>query len=282
VVAAAVAGLVLLAVAGWWFGIGRWQPAPELVGLPEADAVAAAQEQGLIVAFAEPEFDDAVPAGHVLSQDPSRRVVKGGTITLTLSQGPEVYPVPDIVGASFEVAQRQLEALGLVVVEGDGGYSDTVPAGRVLSVQPPVGEQVRPGAEVTVVVSQGRAPISVPSVVGKPVDAARAELEAAGLAVAVEQVENNAPADQVIGQDPVAGAGAEAGQTVTLQVSDGPPTRPVPEVRGQPCEQAAQTLEEAGFTVAFGLGDRGRVQLQNPSAGTGLPAGDPVTIWCLG
>jgi hypothetical protein len=34
--------------------------------------------------------------------------------------------------------------------------------------------------------------------------------------------------------------------------------------------------------VAFGLGDRGRVQLQNPSAGTGLPAGDPVTIWCLG
>ena len=281
-VAGAAVLVLLLAASGWWFGIGRWTPAPDLVGLPEAEAVAQAQSRGLTVELADPQFDEQVPVGHVLSQDPSRRVVKGGTITLTLSKGPEVYPVPDIVGASFEVAVRQLEALGLVVVEGGGDYSDTVPAGRVLAVQPAVGEQVTTGAEVTVTVSRGRAPIGIPSVIGQPLDAARAQLEALGLAVATEQVDDTAPANQVVGQDPPAGSGAESGDTVTLQVSNGPPTQPVPEVRNQPCRQAAQALEQAGFTVAFGSGERGRVAIQNPSAGTGLPPGSQVTIWCLG
>lgn len=283
VLAAGAAGLVLLlAVAGWWFGIGRWAPAPDLLGLPEAEAVAQAQARGLTVELADPQFHDQVPAGHVLAQDPSRRVVKGGTITLTLSKGPEVYPVPDIVGASFEVAVRQLEALGLVVTESPGDYSDTVPAGRVLTVQPAVGEQVTPGTEVAVTVSQGRAPIDVPSVIGQPLDAARAQLEALGLAVATEQVDDTAPANQVVGQDPPAGSGAESGDTVTLQVSNGPPTQPVPQLFGQPCREAAQALEQAGFRVVFGSGERGRVAIQNPSAGTGLPPGSEVTIWCLG
>jgi serine/threonine-protein kinase len=283
VLVAGAAGLVLLlAVAGWWFGIGRWMPAPDLVGLAEAEAVAQAEAHGLTVALADPEFDDEIPAGHVLSQDPARRVVKDGTITLTLSQGPEVYPVPDVVGASFEVARRQLEALGLAVTEGPGDYSDTVPAGRVLAVEPAVGEQVTPGTEVVVQVSQGRAPIDVPSVIGQQLDAARAQLEALGLVVATEQVDDTAPANQVVGQDPSGGSGAESGDPVTLQVSNGPPTQPVPQVFGQPCEQAAQALQQAGFTVVFGASDQGRVAIQNPSAGTGLPPGSEVTIWCLG
>ncbi|MPZ27521.1 MAG: PASTA domain-containing protein [Micromonosporaceae bacterium] len=280
VAAAGVALLVLaLAATGWWFGIGRWEPAPDLVGMAEAEAVARAEERGLAAELAEPEYDDQVPAGHVLSQDPTRRIVKGGTVTLTLSLGPEVHPVPDVVGASFEVAERQLEALGLVVVEGEGDHSDTVPAGRVLSVDPPVGQEVTPGTEVTVVVSQGRAPIDVPSVIGQPADTARGQLEGLGLAVTIEQVDSTEPADRVIGQDPAAGSGASPGDTVTLQVSNGPPTTPVPEVTGQPCDRAAQTLQQAGFTVQV-AGGRGAVLLQSPSAGTGLPPGEQVTIWC--
>jgi len=282
VLAAGAAGLALLLVAGWWFGFGRWTAAPDLVGLPEAEAVAQARDRGLAVAMADPRFDDQVPAGHVLSQDPSGRVVRGGTITLTLSRGPEVYPVPDIIGASLEVARRQLEALGLVVVEDAGDYSDTVPAGRVLAVQPPVGEQVSAGTEVTLTVSQGRAPISVPSLIGLPLDTARAQLEGLGLVVVTQQADDNAPPNQVVGQDPPAGAGVEQGDTVTLQVSNGPPTQPVPDVFGQPCRPAADLLQQAGFTVRFQTGDSGRVLLQFPSAGTGLPPGSEVTIVCAG
>jgi serine/threonine-protein kinase len=273
--------VLLLAVAGWWLGIGRWMPAPELVGLPEAEAVALAQQDGLRVAFAEPRHHEQVTAGHVLAQSPDGRVLKGGTLTLTLSLGPEVFLVPDIVGADLEVAVRQLESLGLVVVQGEPDYSDTVPQGRVMQVDPAVGEQLLPGAPVTLTVSRGKAPVEVPSLIGMTLEAARNELASRNLAVEVEEVQDNAAAGQVLGQEPAPGSGAEPGDTVRLQVSQGPPTTPVPEVLGQPCPRAQQILTEAGFTVqAIGLVNRGQVAIQNPSAGTGLPRGSQVTIWC--
>jgi beta-lactam-binding protein with PASTA domain len=280
VIAFASVLILLVAIGGWWFGIGRWTPAPDLVGMANADAVALARSEGLQVAYAEGRYDDEIPADHVLAQDPTGRVLRGGTILLTLSLGPEVFPVPDVVGARLEIAQRQLEDLRLVVVEGEGDYSNTVPEGRVLSVEPEVGAEVRPGTEITVTVSLGRAPITIPSLVGQTVDAARTQLEGLGLVPVVTEVESTEPAGQVIDQDPVAGGGAVAGAEVQLEVSKGPPVTPVPNVVGQPCAQAAQTLQGAGFQVVQGLPGQGPVQLQNPSAGTGLPPGSPVTIWC--
>jgi beta-lactam-binding protein with PASTA domain/tRNA A-37 threonylcarbamoyl transferase component Bud32 len=272
--------LLLLALGGWWFGIGRWMPAPDLVGLPEAEAVAEAQDRGLTVRFADPAYDEQVPAGHVLEQDPETRVIRGGTITLTLSRGPEVHPVPDVVGASLEVATRRLQELGLVVVEGEPEYSNTVPEGRVLSVEPAVGTEVRPGTEVTVVVSQGQAPITVPTVTDKNVDQATAELQALGLQVAVtESEERDRPQGTVVDQDPPAGSGAEPGDTVTLEVSPGPPVSTVPNVTGQECGEAERILTEGGFRVAR-IGNQRLVGFQNPSAGTGLPPNSQVTIVC--
>jgi eukaryotic-like serine/threonine-protein kinase len=283
VIGAAVIGAVVLlvAVGGWWFGIGRWKPAPDLVGLAQDEAVALAQAEGLQVEFAEEQYDDEVPAGHVLAQDPTGRVVRGGTIELTLSRGPEVFGVPDILGATLAAATRQLEDLGLVVVEGEGDYSDTVPEGRVLSVDPEVGTEVRPGEEITVIVSQGRAPITVPSLIGQNVDAASNQLRGLGLEPVIEQVDSNDPAGQVVDQDPGAGSGAEPGDQIRLQVSRGPPVTPVPNVLGQPCNQATQALQQAGFEVVQGIpAAQGPVQLQNPGAGTGLPPGTQVTIYC--
>lgn len=279
----AVVGVVtlLLATGGWWLGFGRWEPAPDLIGLPEADAVAEAREHGLGVEFAEPAFSDTVPAGHVVAQDPADRVTRGGTLILTLSRGPEVNPVPDVIGADFEVAKNQLESLGLVVVEGEPDYSDAVPEGRVVAVSPEVGVEVVPGDEITVILSKGEPPIDIPAVIGKPVDQATAELRAAQLVVATEEVESDEPAGQVVGQEPGAGTGAEPGDTVTLKVSKGPPTRPVPDLANRSCEDAITILESQGFRVVLGFGtDDGQVKLQNPSAGTGLPPGSPVTIWC--
>jgi serine/threonine-protein kinase len=282
-VAAGAAALVLLVTAGgWWLAVGQWVPAPDLVGMSREEAVAAAGERGLQMEIVGEAYDAQVPAGHVLAQDPRDRVVRGGTVTVTLSLGPDVFPVPDVIGASIEVARRQLEQLDLVVVEGAAGFSDTVPEGRVVSVTPGVGEQVTPGTEVTVSVSQGRAPIEVPPVVGLPVAQAQAQLQGLGLAAAVEQVDDTAPAGQVVAQDPGPGSGAEPGQTVTLQVSNGPPTVQVPQVVGMPCRDAERTLQGAGFAVAFLPDHReGTVVGQNPTAGTGLRPGATVTITCL-
>lgn len=279
-IAAAVVVVLLLTVGGWWFAVGRYVPAPDLVGLPEAEAVAEAQERGLRVTFTEPQHSEQVPVGHVLAQDPTDRVNRGGTLTLTLSLGPEQVLVPDVIGVDLEVATRQLEALGLVVVEGEPDYSDTVPQGRVLAIEPEVGTEVAPGQQVTVTVSQGRAPIDVPSVVGDPLPVATQKLQQHGLAVTTERVQSDRPRDEVISQDPVAGTGAEPGDTVHLQVSEGPPTQPVPGVTGASCKDAEKAVAEAGFAPVIQGRDGGRVVLQVPSEGTGLPPGSQVQIWC--
>ncbi|QSB16266.1 PASTA domain-containing protein [Natronosporangium hydrolyticum] len=280
-VAAFLAPLVLLvAVGGWWLGFGRWTPVPELVGVSETEAVALAEAEGLRVRFGEPQHNDDIPAGHVLTQDPEGRIINGGTLRLTLSLGPAVYPVPDIIGADRDLAVRQLESLGLVVVEGEPAHSSTVPEDRVLTVEPEVGTEVVPGVEVTITLSKGRPPLSIPSLVGKQVDEATAELSEMGLEVAVEEVENDAPEGEVVNQDPAPNTGAEPGDVVTLEVSRGPPTRPVPDVSGERCNRATETLEEAGFEVDAIGRPRGRVALQNPSPGTGLPPGSTVQIVC--
>src|SRR5690606_16744559 len=98
----------------------------------------------------------------------------------TLSLGPEVLVVPDIVGATAEVASKQVEEAGLVWREGEPDYSDTVPEGRVLAVEPAPGTEIRPGEEVTVTLSRGRAPIAVPSVIGLHVRLATAQLQQVG------------------------------------------------------------------------------------------------------
>jgi serine/threonine-protein kinase len=279
----AVVLVLLLAAGGWWLGVGRYMPAPTLVSLAQADAVARAQAQGLTVAFGEPRYDEGVAADLVLTQrpGPGERIVKGGTVTLIVSLGPERYPVPDIVGVEYEVAVRQLEGLRLVPQRAEDRYSDNVPEGRVLAVDPPVDEEVGPGTTVTVTVSRGRAPITVPLLIGQQVQQAQATLAQLGLVAAIVPTDSTRPANEVVGQDPGSDAGVEAGATVTLEVSNGPPTVPVPDVTGRQCEEGKQVLEEAGFRVAIAGDSGGRVLAQNPNQGTGLPKESEVTLVCL-
>lgn len=279
VAAAATLGLLLM-LAGWWIGFGRGIPAPNLLGLSEQEAVAEAEQSGLAVEFTDPRHSDDVPAGHVLVQDPEQhaRVDRGGTITLTLSLGPEVLLVPDVIGTRDGVARNQLESVGLVWQEGEPQYSDTVPEGRVVAVEPPVGTEVAPGDTVVVSLSRGRAPLAVPSVLQLHVNQASNVLQQAGLQADVVEVESTRPAGEVVNQDPAPGAGVESGATVTLEVSKGPPTTPVPQVTGRPCGEAEQILQQAGFQVRR-QGD-GTVALQVPSAGTGLRPGSEVAILC--
>ena len=95
--------------------------------------------------------------------------------------------------------------------------------------------------------SHERARTPVPSVVGSPADQAQALLEQRGFSVNVDRRSSPQPVDQVIQQDPGAGAKARKGSAVTLTVSDGPPNKVVPSVEGLPLEVAVAKLQRAGF-----------------------------------
>src|SRR6266542_3726710 len=115
VAAALVAFGLIVAVGGWWFGIGRYTEAPDLRNRTRAQAEAQAKQGGFTIRIGAGRFDENVPKDTVLDQRPGagQRIVTGGTITLTLSLGPDRVPVPGIVGVSFDLARQQLERLRL-------------------------------------------------------------------------------------------------------------------------------------------------------------------------
>ncbi|WP_151524096.1 Stk1 family PASTA domain-containing Ser/Thr kinase [Serinicoccus kebangsaanensis] len=124
---------------------------PDVTGQPEQQAVAALSDAGLTVTV-DPEraFDDEVPEGAVLAQTPASGQVERGTgVTLTISQGPELVVVPQVVGRQFSVAEEELTELGLVVRREDvrGGFFGTV---REQSVEPD--QEVPTGTEIVLTV----------------------------------------------------------------------------------------------------------------------------------
>ncbi|MFR9779756.1 Stk1 family PASTA domain-containing Ser/Thr kinase [Micromonospora sp. MS34] len=283
VTAAAVVLGLMAAFGGWWFGVGRYTVAPQLVSLTKAEAEAQAARGGFTLRYAEPRYDEKVPKDSVLGQDPTSaaRIVKGGTITLTLSLGPEQVSVPDVVGQDFELAKSQLTDAKLVAVKGPAKYDDALPAGVVLETNPKTGTVVKPGAKVTLVLSKGRAPISVPNLVGKNINEARNLLAQLGLTPVEAYKDSDKPRDEVLGQSPADGAGVEKGTQVKLEISKGPAQVVVPRVVDMPCQQAKQVLESQGFPVNVQLNPNGTARFQNPGENTPVPPGTTVTVTCL-
>ncbi|MFV2019514.1 Stk1 family PASTA domain-containing Ser/Thr kinase [Micromonospora sp. LOL_023] len=282
-VAGVVAVVLLLGIGGWWLGAGRYTVTPSLVSLDQAQAQALASQQGFTVSFAEPRHDENVARDSVLAQDPpsSDRIVRGGEIVLTLSLGPERFQVPDVVGKTFDLARSDLENAQLTVERTDDRYDDNLPAGVVVGVDPQVGAEVKQGDPVRVTVSKGRAPITVPNVVGRNVDEARRMLEELGLEPLIASEESDKPRDEVISQDPAVDSGVEEGAEIKLKVSEGPPAVVVPRVIDRPCQEALAELQGLGFAVRVDFNPDATVRYQNPGEGSEVPPGTEIVIGCL-
>jgi beta-lactam-binding protein with PASTA domain/serine/threonine protein kinase len=274
---------LVVVLTGWWFGSGRYTTAPALNGLTKTQAVAAAQKAGFTVKISSSGvFEEKIPKDTVVGQDPPGhgRIVRGGTITLTLSKGPERYAVPDETGKQYDAAVADIGALNLIATRKDV-YSDTVPAGIVISVSPKPTTLLQRGASVTLTVSKGKAPISVPNVIGQDFNSAAAQLSGLGLVVAQTQKQSDKPAGTVIAQNPQGGSGVEKNAQVTLTVSSGPPQVQVPNVSNQNLtfDQAAQALQQQGLVADRVNEGNGPVFNQNPPAGTTVPQGTHVQLW---
>ncbi|UAX53438.1 Stk1 family PASTA domain-containing Ser/Thr kinase [Streptomyces sp. A144] len=104
---------------------------PDVTGDDLADARAELTEAGLKVKVAEEQVNSEYDKGQVARQTPDSgsRAAEGDTVTLTVSKGPEMIEVPDVVGDSVDDAKRTLEDAGFDVKEDRGLlglFGDTV------------------------------------------------------------------------------------------------------------------------------------------------------------
>lgn len=134
---------------------------PSVIGKTKSSAKSTLESAGFSVTFEYGDYNDSVAADVVTAQSPSakNKAAKGSTVTVTLSPGQKPITVPNVVGASQSHAESALAGAGLKYTYADSQYSDTVPAGSVIS-QTKSGETVAAGTTITLTLSKGKQEIS--------------------------------------------------------------------------------------------------------------------------
>jgi serine/threonine-protein kinase len=158
--------------------------------------------------------DAAAPVDVVLDTDPpaNLQATRGSEVTVTVSDGPAAKPVPDVTGKPYEEAAAALTAAGFVPSRTDA-FSDTVPAGNVVSSAPAPATALKPGKPVALTVSKGPDLVTVPTVAGSAPADAQAALQAAGLGVSATY---GPPSGKVFDTDPKQGTKVKRGSAVAL------------------------------------------------------------------
>ena len=124
----------------------------------------------------------------------------------------------------------------------------------------------------------------VPDVAGLPADDATAALVEAGYNVGeVSEASDTVEAGLAIRTDPSAGTTTMPGITVALYISSGPATVEVPDVVGQPLDEAVAELEDLGFTTSIveeesDEVEEGLVIETNPRAGVTVAPGTEIVV----
>ena len=134
---------------------------PSVIGKTKSSAKSTLESAGFSVTFEYGDYNDSVAADVVTAQSQSakKQAAKGSTVTVTLSPGQKPITVPNVVGASQSHAESALAGAGLKYTYADSQYSDTVPAGSVIS-QTKSGETVAAGTTITLTLSKGKQEIS--------------------------------------------------------------------------------------------------------------------------
>ncbi len=120
--------------------VGDW------VGKPADRAQQTLERKGLVVDRSQEQYDNTVPEGFVIAQNPQGGTLfRGETVTLVVSLGPDLVTVPSVRAQGVESARQELEALGFVVETREAsGY---LGLGYVFSQDPSAGERLPRGSE---------------------------------------------------------------------------------------------------------------------------------------
>jgi serine/threonine-protein kinase len=277
-VALGAAVLLVAALLGWWVLEGRYTAVPSVTGLTATAARADLANAGLKVATGHPLIDNHVRKGLVIRTVPAggARISRGGRVTLVLSAGPHMIPMPQVTGQPLAAAESALTRAGLVPGTVRHTPSASIAAGIVISTHPGAGVSWPQPQPVTLVVSTGP---PMPDFVGQ--DKGAAEAWAGQNHVQLNEVaakKSDKPAGIVVHQSVPPGRPFSENQVITIVYSPGPPMVAIPNVDGMKVDQAVRVLERLGFNVSVngGFGFFKTVVDYNPK--DQAPKGSTITL----
>lgn len=103
-------------------------------------------------------YDDSDP-GTIIDQDPpgGKKVVpEYTTLDFKVSKGPEPITLKDLTEYNLKGVQDYASSTGLSIDTSHEEYSDTVPAGMIISQLPAPGTELHKGDKVTAIISKGK------------------------------------------------------------------------------------------------------------------------------
>ena len=201
----------------------------------------------------------------------------------------ELVTVPNLLGEVYEEANYPDFEIKL----NDKVYDETYAAGQIIEQNPKAGDKVEKGKAIFVNVSLGPIPkvITMPDLTDKKLEDAERALVLLSLNLQIEVLTENHDTikeNNVIRSEPVFGTELEAGQGITLYVSEGVKidSKPMPDVVGDKQESAQRILESQELDLDIVVEEEydsvvavGEVIRTDPEQGASLKTGQKVTLY---
>ena len=165
---------------------------------------------------------------------------------------PTLVEIPDLTGSEQAQALNDLQSLGFIVGIENAADS-SVPAGFVITTQPPADTITSPDTLVTIIVSVGPEAFPIPYVVDLEVARGVYVIKESGFQVGqqLEINDDNIPRGFIISQNPIAGTKMSPDSTVDLVISAGPSLIEISDLSRKSIVDAIQILETLGFEYEF-------------------------------
>ena len=129
------------------------RPVPLIVGMNLDEATAVVAELGLVLGVSDDSFSNEVAIGLIGAQSPppGQQVPRGSTVVYSISLGPDLVELPNIVGINFVEAEKRLLKAGFVVGQVSGRKSYRMKSASVKGVAVNNGDKVLRGSAIDMV-----------------------------------------------------------------------------------------------------------------------------------
>ncbi|WCD98124.1 Stk1 family PASTA domain-containing Ser/Thr kinase [Streptomyces sp. HUAS 31] len=262
---------------------------PNVVGETESSARDLLGNVDLTIGKVTKQECEDQSKGKICSQSPGSKtkVDKNTSVDIVVSTGAPKVSVPDVEGLPYEKAKSDLEDKGFDVQQKTE-ESDRNP-GVVISQDPEGGTEQEKGSTITLTVAKEKEQSTVPDVLGKTCDEAKAQMEANDLSGNCQEVDTQDPnqVGKVISTSPTAGSAVDKDSTVTIQIGKQAEQQQatVPTLTQLSLKDAKKALEQAGLSVGQISGsqdDNAVVISQDPQPNTQVAQGTAVNLVAFG